>query len=485
MFQGRNQLTETHLHPNFPSTTSTNSDTTTRPIRVRRRNTETLPNEMKFLNDYLESEYANEDEHQTSEYFLSVSLDEMVCALFAILSIGSGLIYYEARTCREECDEYNIQREEAEKCALIFVSIGVLLFLLTLIPKYYHYYKLYIIAKYTSIRNSFWKTRLWVPLIIEILFALIHPNLLFKNKNVTTGKGWNIKNVEYNVNDFLLVIMIFRLYYSVKIAIISTKYFSARADRICKMMGMRLNFFFALKCVMIKNTSLFLILTTLIFCFGLAYMMKVIEGPVYYLSENKTNYNNYTDYGNCFWNVFVTMTSVGYGDFVPQTMLGRLISFVTALSGNILLAMNISFLQSKTQISTDEENALNFIERMDERETMQSIAASYFKANFTYFVAKKKFIRHEVAKTQENKKKLLELAKEKFLKRKEFKKQLHQFQVKYKMPTDLDKVKRKINAMSDAVTKSNQKISIVFEKIQNLVQNLEKYGDQTISVNSQ
>ena len=40
------------------------------PVEIRRSNIETLPNEMKFLNDYLESEYANEDEHQTSEYFV-------------------------------------------------------------------------------------------------------------------------------------------------------------------------------------------------------------------------------------------------------------------------------------------------------------------------------------------------------------------------------------------------------------------------------
>ena len=481
MFHDRNALTQTPLRP---SANTSNIDAMN-PVEIRRSNTETLPNEMKFLNDYLESEYANEDEHQTSEYFVSVSLDEMVCALFAILSIGSGIIYYEVRTCKEECDEFSAQREKAEKCALAFVSVGVLLFLLTLISKYYHYYKLYIIAKYTSINNSFWKTGLWVPLIIEVIFALVHPSLLLKNKKVTTGKGWNIKKVVYNINDFLLVIMIFRLYYLVKLAIISTKYYSARADRVCKMMGMRLNFFFTVKCVMIKNTSLFLIFTTFTFCFGLAYMMKIIEGPAYYLSEDRTNYNKFTDYGNCFWTIFVTMTSVGYGDFVPQTMLGRLISFLTALSGNILLAMNISFLQSKTQISADEENALNFIERMEERETMQSIAASYFKSNFTYFIAKKKFIRNEDERTQANKKTLFELAKQKYLKRKEFKKKLHQFQVKYKMPTDLDKVKRKINTMSNAIVTSNKKINIIFEKIQDLVQNLEKYGEQTISENFQ
>ena len=171
------------------------------------------------------------------------------------------------------------------------------------------------------------------------------------------------------------------------------------------------------------------------------------------------------------------MTTVGYGDYVPKTMLGRLITFLTALSGNILLAMNISFLQSKTQMTSDEEHALDFIERMEERENMQSIAASYFKANFTYFVHKKKFIRSEIPSTKENKDKLVELAKTKFLKRKEFQKILHQFQVKYKMPTDMDKIKNKINSLCETVVNTDKKIELISQKMQLLVKNLQKFGN--------
>ena len=60
------------------------------------------------------------------------------------------------------------------------------------------------------------------------------------------------------------------------------------------MMGMRLNLFFTLKCVLIKYTSYALVLTTLTVCFGLAYMMKIIEGPVL------PSIDSYLDYGNCF-----------------------------------------------------------------------------------------------------------------------------------------------------------------------------------------
>ena len=225
-----------------PSSGSAPTKTNTTPT-IKRRNTEILPSDLHFLNEYLEEEYSNEDEHETSEYFISVTIDEIVCALFAILSIGSGIIYYETRICESECDEFFDDKKLAEKVTLIFSSLSALFFIVSLIPKYYHVFKLMKIARYISIKDSFRESNLWIELLVELILAIIHPNLIFKDKYVTTGKGWNILNVDYNWNDFFLVIMIFRLFYVVKIVIISTKYFTARADRVCKMMGMKLDLF--------------------------------------------------------------------------------------------------------------------------------------------------------------------------------------------------------------------------------------------------
>jgi potassium intermediate/small conductance calcium-activated channel subfamily N protein 2 len=383
---------------------------------IKTRTSDPLPIDFKFLHEYLEDEYSKEDEHQTSEYFITITIDELILCLFVILSIGSGLIYYETRiSLDKEIYNKSIQKTVIN-ISLSFVSIGVLLFIISLIPKYIHQYKLYLSARYISIKEGFCSKNFVISFIFEFVLALIHPNLLFKDYYCTTAKSWNIAKVRYNINDFLLVIMIIRLFYLIKVAILSTNYYSARADRICKMMGMRLNLFFTLKCVLIKYTSYALVLTTLTVCFGLAYMMKIIEGPVL------PAINSYLDYGNCFWNVFVTMTTVGYGDYYPRSMLGRLVCFVTALCGNILVAMNINFLQSKTEISSDEERALNFIQRMEEREQMQSIAAAYFRANFTYFVNKKKMMRKEKKNGRKEQDELVLLAQNKFLKRKEFKK---------------------------------------------------------------
>ena len=194
---------------------------------------------MIFLSKFLEYDQCLEDEHLTEEYFNTVFIDEMISTLFVALSIGSGIIYYEIRTCSEnKCHEFGCF-DDVINISLISVTIGVAGFILVIVPRYIHYFYLYRAAKYISSIDNFFQSGLFSTFILDIVLAFIHPNLLFKNKYVTTGKKWNLLEVKYNINDFLLAIMLFRSYYFVKFWILCSNYHGARADRICKMTGMQ------------------------------------------------------------------------------------------------------------------------------------------------------------------------------------------------------------------------------------------------------
>ena len=64
---------------------------------------------MNFIINLINNEEKLEDEHLTEEYFNSIFIDEMTSTIFVGLSIGSGIIYYEIRTCNPlKCKfEYN------------------------------------------------------------------------------------------------------------------------------------------------------------------------------------------------------------------------------------------------------------------------------------------------------------------------------------------------------------------------------------------
>ena len=53
--------------------------------------------ELKFVEEFLKSEGLVENEHATSEYFVTFQIDEFVAFLFAMISVGSGVIYHELK----------------------------------------------------------------------------------------------------------------------------------------------------------------------------------------------------------------------------------------------------------------------------------------------------------------------------------------------------------------------------------------------------
>lgn len=76
-------------------------------------------------------------------------------------------------------------------------------------------------------------------------------------------------------------------------------------------MGNRLTMFFSLKCLLIKYPIKILVTLTLLVAFTLAFMIRILEGPVNKLTQigDAKNYNDYRSFGNCIWNMFVTMTT--------------------------------------------------------------------------------------------------------------------------------------------------------------------------------
>ena len=64
----------------------------------------------------------------------------------------------------------------------------------------------------------------------------------------------------------------------------------------------------------------------------------VIFANFTYFAENKLDFENIPA---TWWWAVITMTTVGYGDMVPKTVLGRIIGSVCALSGVLVLSLTV------------------------------------------------------------------------------------------------------------------------------------------------
>jgi voltage-gated potassium channel len=68
--------------------------------------------------------------------------------------------------------------------------------------------------------------------------------------------------------------------------------------------------------------------------------LKLSEGVLILYNQN-INPTGFENYENCFWCIFITMGTIGYGDYFPKTLPGRAIIFVTAIAGVLLSSLLI------------------------------------------------------------------------------------------------------------------------------------------------
>ena len=79
-------------------------------------------------------------------------------------------------------------------------------------------------------------------------------------------------------------------------------------------------------------------------------MIIFFGGNAVYLTEHGHRGANITNLGDAFWWAIVTITTVGYGEYYPVTIVGRIIAVFMMLSGIGLFALFVStFAQRRLQ----------------------------------------------------------------------------------------------------------------------------------------
>lgn len=90
---------------------------------------------------------------------------------------------------------------------------------------------------------------------------------------------------------------------------------------------------------------------------------------VYYFEKGAA----FPSYGDAVWWAFVTVTTVGYGDFVPHTFMGRVVAVVLMVIGIALISMLTgsiasNFTQAKDERSNSIAKLKSIVDKMDSNE---------------------------------------------------------------------------------------------------------------------
>jgi voltage-gated potassium channel len=116
--------------------------------------------------------------------------------------------------------------------------------------------------------------------------------------------------------------------------------------------------------------------STLLFTFVIALILIFTIALLVLKAEQGNPQANITTYPNAVWWAFVTITTVGYGDYYPVTNLGRIFAIVLMFAGlgiigvlSSYLASTFVSLQRRRDTQTDEGNGNG--ENKDESEESQ------------------------------------------------------------------------------------------------------------------
>jgi len=88
-------------------------------------------------------------------------------------------------------------------------------------------------------------------------------------------------------------------------------------------------------------------------------MIKIAEKPLMASIEDVPGgtSKNFDEIINCIWLTIITMTTVGYGDYFPRTLIGRGLITIIAIWGNFLLAMLVVTLMNTVTMEKPEEKS--------------------------------------------------------------------------------------------------------------------------------
>ena len=299
-----------------------------------------------------------------------------VQALLAMITILTSIIEYENTVIRVgkekaihtfkkyeyEAFKYNLEENYYNKLGKISLVCSYISFILSIflwISIYYDKILFYILLK--GYREKTYKILLsekkqLFRFLRSIVFFFICPNPFTYGIEVNFSNDYYSIKYKIPLNSIFTSISIFRIWFIFKLYLVSSISYSQRSFRIAKINNVKLGLKFPFKANMADNSLTINILLFIICLLIFSYDLRIYER--YFDELNESNLGNYL---NDIWLVFITMTTVGYGDISPKSFFGRLISVVTCMFGVFLVGLVVVSVTSYFNLEGIESNVYKIL----------------------------------------------------------------------------------------------------------------------------
>eukprot|EP01017_Pseudomicrothorax_dubius_P037983 TRINITY_DN5636_c0_g1_i5.p1 TRINITY_DN5636_c0_g1~~TRINITY_DN5636_c0_g1_i5.p1 ORF type:complete len:394 (+),score=93.45 TRINITY_DN5636_c0_g1_i5:76-1257(+) len=296
-------------------------------------------------------------------YFQKWMLIELGISVLTILILGLSVIQYEM-----EFDEVISQSLQGMILWVIFALEIILLFM-----TYIRYVAFLEFQKKRNVilnEENLISSGLYIDMLQEFLILLPHPNpflhsVKFKMVNQALGSTY-----EHNVNEIMNLFQLLKVMVIIRVVLMLSTFFTTSAQRVCSMYAVKPGYLFVIKSLMKAHPFqvLFVALIWSILLFAQA--LRICERP---LNRNDLNMN-FGEYKNAIWNVLVTMTTVGYGDYYARTDFGRIVAFFICIWGVCVVSLMVVTLTNFLNMGVLETKAFSIVERLVTKKEVRETA---------------------------------------------------------------------------------------------------------------
>ena len=178
----------------------------------------------------------------------------------------------------------------------------------------------------------------------------------------------------YPVSSLFNAFLSFRIFYILRLLNIYSFYRLPTIEKILLKNSVKPDFFFNIKAYQKKFPffSLIFIFIITIYTFGLFvryFEMYLWEGII--ISRQLWHYR-----WNAFWCLFISMTTVAFGDFYPKTHIGRVLIVIATIIGIYFIYMTMKYITKKSILTDMEQKAYKLITRLRYRSQLKNVNAN-------------------------------------------------------------------------------------------------------------
>ena len=262
-------------------------------------------------------------------------------------------------------------------CTIIIETLLIIHYILLL--KFYKIKELYFPE------DTLFSSGLYKYLLIELFLNFFHspPNLNFIIQVSQRDPSMPPGNFQ---SDFFFtnVLLFFRSYQIIKYFAFYSKWNSYMNEKICMESKSPPTILFVIKAEFKDNPFIMLGTIMLISIFVFGYSLRSVE--MFFMNgQDPSKVFDWRYFWNGLWCIIITMSTVGFGDFYPISLLGRTIAVLSCFWGAFLISMMVAGLTNAVEFNSQESISYDSIKSAQYDIDYGTSATIFIQNSFRYY----------------------------------------------------------------------------------------------------